>query len=648
MSRRYRIACALALASLVAAYANHFENAFHFDDDHTIENNIYIRDLRNIPLFFRNPQTFSSLPANQSYRPLLSTTLALDYRVGGGLNPRAFHVTSFALFTAQCIALLFLYRLVMDNARAHAWNQWAALAAAALYAVHAANAETVNYIIQRGEILSTLGIVLAVLLFARGGRARRFGLYLIPAAAGVLGKEQGVMAAPMIFLYVALFERQLSLFDLLRPRHFMRVLRDTWPAFAVCIAIVAIGMRLSTTFTPGGTSRWAYLITQPFVLWHYAWTFVLPVGLSADTDWKPIANPFDARVVMGLVFIACAIWAAVAAARRRETRPIAFGILWFFVTLIPSSSIVPFAEVMNDHRMFLPFVGLTLAAVWAVALALMNRQRAIVARPWALLAIAAACVALLVAHAYGTWQRNVVWRTEESLWLDVTKKSPENGRGLMTYGVIRMAKGDYDTADQYFTRALQYTPNYAYLHVNIGVLKGARGQHAEAERHFRNAQQYDPANPVSYYFYARWLNSVGRTEEARLFAQRTVELSPGHVEGLQLLRELEARPAPVMASEALETRTPEQWLELSLAKYRAGRYQECVDDSRRALLLRPDYAEAFNNICAAENAMGHHAEAVAACERALAIRPDFPLARNNLALAKAKVPTEPPRQPLLR
>jgi hypothetical protein len=146
----YRIACALALATLIGAYANHFHNAFHFDDDHTIENNVYIRDLRNIPRFFVDPQTFSSLPANQSYRPLLTTTLAVDYRLGGGLNTTAFHITSFGLFVMLCGVMLGLYRLLMDRARPHPWNQWVALIGSAFYALHAANAETVNYIIQRG------------------------------------------------------------------------------------------------------------------------------------------------------------------------------------------------------------------------------------------------------------------------------------------------------------------------------------------------------------------------------------------------------------------------------------------------------------------------------------------------------------------
>jgi protein O-mannosyl-transferase len=631
----YRVVCALAFTVLLGAYANHFHNAFHFDDDHTIRNNVYIRDIRNVPSFFRSPQTFSSLPANQSYRPLLTTTLALDYRLGGGLNPVAFHVTSFTLYALQCVVLLVLYRLLMDRAWPHPWNRWTALVAASWYGLHTANAETVNYIIQRGEILSTLAVVLAVLLFARGGLTRRFGLYLIPAAAAVLAKEQGAMAAPILFVYAALFERELTAIDLLRPRNLLRVLRDTWPAFVVCAGIVLLGMRLSTTFASGGTSTWSYLITQPFVIAHYAWSLLLPTNLSADSDWTPLTSVLDVRVLVGAIFIVCALGAAVAASRRRDTRPIAFGILWFFLALVPSSSVVPFAEVMNDHRMFFPFVGLTLAATWAVAHVLMKREAAMRRSRWALPAVITACVAVLLAHAYGTRQRNIVWRTEESLWLDVTNKSPANGRGLMTYGVLLMAKGDFDGADRYFTRALQYTPQYAYLHVNIGVLKGAQGKQADAERHFREAQLIDPTNPVSYFYYARWLQSVGRTEEARLFARRTVELSPGHLEGQLLLRDLEAQGTPTATVAQTDTRTPEQWLELSVAQYRAGRYDECVEFSRRALALRPGYAEAYNNICAAENARGRYADAISACERALAIRPAFEQARNNLARAKA-------------
>ena len=71
----YPIACGAALLATLVVYANHFHNAFHFDDAHTILNNVFVRSVRNIPLFFASPATFSSLPSNQSYRPLVTTTL---------------------------------------------------------------------------------------------------------------------------------------------------------------------------------------------------------------------------------------------------------------------------------------------------------------------------------------------------------------------------------------------------------------------------------------------------------------------------------------------------------------------------------------------------------------------------------------------
>lgn len=624
-SRAYRLACGLALVAVIAAYANHFRNAFHFDDVHTIQNNLFIRDLRNIPEFFRNPHTFSALPANQSYRPLVSTTLAIDYRLARGLNPIVFQATSFLWFVAQCVVLLVLYRRLMDLARPHPRNRWLALFAAAWYGLHTANAETVNYIIARSEILSTLGVTVALLMFTSTGRARRWGLYAIPAAAAVFAKEQGAMVVPLLLLYAAIYEEDLRVSDLLRPRVTLGLLRASWPVVLICPAILIVGLRLSTTFAPGGASRWAYLLTQPWVIVHYVGTFFLPIALSADTDWRPIANPLDARVLAGVAFLALALWIAIVAWRRRETRPIAFGLLWFFVALVPTSSVVPLAEVLNDHRVYFPFVGLTLAVTWAAGLVLMIGQRTETARPRERPAVIAAALAVLLAHAAGTWQRNIVWRTEESLWLDVVHASPQNARGLMTYGVIQMGQGRLVLAREYFDRALTLAPQYAYLHVNLGVLNGALGNSAEAEHHFLLAQQYDAANPVSYVFYARWLQSAGRAAEALALGAHALQLSPADVDARALMTDL--------TREASRERTPEDWLAISLAHYQAQRYEACIDASREALRLRPMYAEAYNNMCAAENMLKRFDEAAADCRSALAITPDFPLARNNLAVA---------------
>ena len=135
---------------LLAAYSNHFQNSFHFDDAHTIVSNATIREIKNIPLFFYDARSFSSLPSNQSYRPLVSTLLAIDYALGG-LNPLAYHLSICALFLALVLLLAFvIYRL--------AGNVRIALVAAALYGLHPATADTVNYVIASAEVISIFRI----------------------------------------------------------------------------------------------------------------------------------------------------------------------------------------------------------------------------------------------------------------------------------------------------------------------------------------------------------------------------------------------------------------------------------------------------------------------------------------------------------
>src|SRR3954463_6886011 len=118
---------ALFLMALVLAYANHFHNSFHFDDAHTIETNAAIRELRNIPLFFRDATTFSSLPSNQSYRPLVSTLLAIDYKLAGGLSPFWFHLSIFALFVALILLLGFVVHRFLEINTRSSRNGWLAL-----------------------------------------------------------------------------------------------------------------------------------------------------------------------------------------------------------------------------------------------------------------------------------------------------------------------------------------------------------------------------------------------------------------------------------------------------------------------------------------------------------------------------------------
>src|SRR5438132_14254759 len=192
---------ALLLVAIFAAYANHFHNSFHFDDAPTIENNAAIRELSNIPLFFRDATTFSSLPSNQSYRPLVSTLLAIDYRLGGGQQPFWFHLSIFALFVALVLLLAFVVHRLCDQPASSTRTRWIALAAAAWYGLHPANADTVNYIIASAEVISTLGLIASFAVYFAFPRLRRSCLYIVPAAIAILAKPPAAIFAVLFAVY---------------------------------------------------------------------------------------------------------------------------------------------------------------------------------------------------------------------------------------------------------------------------------------------------------------------------------------------------------------------------------------------------------------------------------------------------------------
>jgi len=291
------------------------------------------------------------------------------------------------------------------------------------------------------------------------------------------------------------------------------------------------------TWTPGGTSAFHYIITQPFVLLHYFTTFFAPINLSADTDWKTLPSVFDVRFLVGMLFLAGLAAIGAVAARTERWRPVAFGILWFIVTLLPTS-LIPLAEVMNDHRLFLPYVGLALSVCWTGHLLLAKASSRFGSQERCYRLVAVVLLATLAAYGYGTHVRNGVWRTEETLWRDVATKSPQNGRGLMNYGLALMNRGDYANAEKYFNEAMKFTPDYANLHVNMGLLKNATGKAAEAEPYFRKAIQLNPGWPGGYYWYAHFLNKQKRYKEAIPNAQKALQLAPAELEARKLLMDI--------------------------------------------------------------------------------------------------------------
>lgn len=654
----------LLFAAVLLVYANHFNNAFHFDDSHTVTDNPYIRSLSNLPKIFTDSSTFSVLPTSRVYRPIVTASLALDYWVGGGLKPFAYHLSTFLWYLVQLALMFLLFRHVFDLAAPNPHNALAAFFAAAWYGVHPAMAETVNYVIQRGDLYSTLGVIAALYLYAAVPTARRLHIYLIPPALALLSKPPALIFPAILFAYLWLFDDPPAG---PQSKRLAAVSRQCLPSLALTIALAILQAKMLTaTFVPTTGSPFDYRITQPFIALRYFIEFFAPLWLSADTDRVPFTSPFDPAALAGFLFVILLIAACRWLARRRQTRPAAFGIIWFLLALFPTS-IFPLAEVENDHRMFFPFVGLSLAVTWLAALALRRLPKLSPA------AIAAAAACLLCAYGWGAHQRNQVWRTEESLWLDVTEKSPTNGRGLMNYGLTQMAKGDYFRALVYLERALNYTPNYFTLETNLGIANGALHLDADADRHFQRAIALAPADSLAHFYRGRWLWQANRPAEAIAELKTASSMNSGNLEPQYFLMQMYAAqhdwPAvretanqvlaivpgdsaaagylsraqsgatdlQVAEQTAHAAPTPENFLNLSHLYHHAGRYQACIEAAQQALKLRPDYAEAWNNIAAAYEALSQWPQAIQASREAVRLKPDFQLARNNLAFSESKL-----------
>lgn len=663
---------AFALAVTVVLYSGHFEAEFHFDDSHTIETNLYIRSLDNLPCFFaddvapchtRAVATFSSLPPNASYRPLVTTTLALDYWLGGGLVPFWFHLDNFIVFLLLGVSLFALYR--------HWFRQFArqtgdsstpaimdglALLAATAFLWHPVSAETVNYVIARSDLLSTLGVVLGFVALQSGPDwARRFHLYLIPVALGALAKPTAIVFAPLLGAYSVYLLEPPAEGERSVGRALWRGVAHALVAAIVCIAVFAWARHMERGFyDPGGrTEPWRYALTQPWVYVHYVTQWLAPFHLSADTDLRPFAHLLGTSALLGYAAVATGLGVLVVALRRPSLRPYAFCTAWFLVALAPTS-FVPLAEVMNDHRMLFPGVALVAGVSWAGYRATQRISTR------AMRGVAVAAVALLmVAYAFGTTQRVHAWSSEENLWKDVTVKSPKNGRGHMNYGLALMVRGDLETAESEFRYALALLPNYPYGHTNLAIVLAALGQVQEAESHHLQAIRLGPQLPEMHYYYGRFLAEQRRLDEAIERLYESTKLSDSYLASREALMGLLVQngrygEARAVAEHVLRGQ-PEHALALStlaasgrfaakqqadeaivagLESYRRGDFAAALGHFERARDLLPDYAEAHNNMCSALNQLGRFAEAAEACRQALKWKPDFPHARGNLGVAE--------------
>ncbi len=624
-------------------YFNHFDNPFFFDDTHTISENESIRSLSNWTEFFTNADTFSSLPANRAYRPMITLKNAIDYSIAGGLNPRYYHYHIFFWFLTLITLLFVLSKHIYKQSDSK--NKFigiTALFATAWFALHTANAETINYICARSDSFSTLCIVASLLLYIHP-TGRKWHLYLLTMIIGIWTKQTGVMFFPILFVYVLLFEEYdlISEFKKDTRRKILKLFKKVLPTGIIAASLFLFNQYYLTPKSTNSTNyfvtKFEYISTQCYVIIHYLGNFILPINLSADPDIAIIKPWYDLKILLGFIVILGLIYIMIKTALKKQLRPIAFGIAWFFIALLPTT-LNPLFQIANDHRMFFPFIGLFIAVPWGIKMVLEKYNVLEKGKNYTTYIISISLL-IIAAHAYGTTQRNKIWDSSDSLWLDVVIKSPKNARGIMNYGLTHMAKGNYDTALEYFNRAYKLEPNYCLIHINLAIAYGGKKNHAKAEQYFNSALAFNITSPDPEYFYAKYLISQNKYTEAENYLKKALIKSPNHSQSIQLLNSISKKTTSlkqeikILQEKIKEQPTPDVYIELSLKYYKLKEYKMVISICKELLKIDPNNVLAYNNICSAYNQMKQWKLGAQACREALKIDSNFQLAKNNLKWA---------------
>ncbi|MHB8879456.1 MAG: tetratricopeptide repeat protein, partial [Myxococcaceae bacterium] len=501
-------------------------------DSHSIENNPAIRSLSNAPRFFTDATTFSVLPQNQTYRPLLSVTYAVNAELFG-VRAGPFVALNLILHALCAVGVMLALKKVrpLIGLEAEGAVDWVAVLAAALFAVHPLFSECVSYVSARSESLSS-GLTLAALLMYLRGReaaARSSEARWVGGAAALM------FAAVTTKLVVAPFLLPLLAIELSAAQ------RQPWTRVAArlgavglsVVAASALALAMTPAFVKASVSSLTplvYLRSELPAYFHYLRLFVLPYGQSADPSFPSSASWLEARVLFSGAALAAVVGLSAYGLIRRRKVGLALAATWFLSMLAATSSIAPLAELVNEHRPYL--AGAALCALLAEAvvrglpglLGLRAREEAAV--------LGAVAAALVAGYAAVTVVRNPVWRSEESLWRDVVAKGPESPRAQMNYGRALMQRGAYTEAEPYLREAVRLAPSYSYAHINLGVLLLEKGDSRTAV--FELDQAVAVGGDLFWAHYYRGiagekLGEPPAANEAR-FA-RAVALSPAFADG---------------------------------------------------------------------------------------------------------------------
>jgi Flp pilus assembly protein TadD len=441
------------IAMMVAlVYSPSIGAPFYFDDFRQIIENSVIQ----------NPFDLFTIANYSPARSFGYLTFALDHAFYGN-SASGFHITnSFIHLLAGWAVFGLLMALIRSPVLEKQKDElvWLPLIAALIFALHPLQTQAVTYIVQRLASLTGLLYISSLAFYAWGRITSRHWFYLLALTSALLAlftKQNALTLPAAIVLLELMFFRQLS------SRQVLYLFIFTLVSVLVFVALVnldAINQLIRASYT---ITRPEYLATQVIVLWRYIGLFFFPSGQRLDydvtlqSDWLDPVVLIAATLHICLILFAYRLWI--------KSPLVSFSILFFYLTHLVESGVIPIPDLMFEHRTYLPNTGLSILVSFGLVSLLRRSSLKLV--------FLVSTPALIVITSVLTFERNQLWADQIRFLEAETRLSPDKERVWTSLGKEQMRRGQLKEASISFTRALNLGKTEDGLEVRPATLMNA-------------------------------------------------------------------------------------------------------------------------------------------------------------------------------
>ena len=638
-------AAVIVVASFIA-YAPALRGQFLWDDDYYVSNNRLLQSWVGLQRIwfdvFAGP---SSYPLPQYY-PMTHTSFWIEYRLWG-LNPTGYHVTNVILHV--CSALL-IWMTLRKLAVPGAW------VAAAVWAVHPLNVESVAWIAERKNVLSGFFFFASIYVYLRYAdvipgpekpseyfslpkeRERVYALALALFLFAILSKTVSA-TMPAVVLLIMWWKRR---------RITARDLGMLAPLFACGIALAWLTSHMEQHRVGAAGADWNYGLLSRTVIagqafWFYLGKLVAPYPLIFNYP-RPDPTSFPAWMWV-YPLAAVALLATLVAFHQRIGRGPAVAMLYYAGTLFPAMGFVNVFPhryaFVADHFAYLSIVGPIALAVAVITWACVKYLPRDVSASGAPAATAAG---VLLVFLVLSLFRSRVFAGPEALWRDTLTKNPNSWMAANNYGVwLRDEKNDLEQAARMFGWVMRKRPDHAESRYNMGVIAHMTDDRATAKKFYNEALQLRPDYAPALLRLGGMVEEEGKFDEAERMYRTILDGNPKDYPAnmaLGFLLERQKRYDDALAQyqkgSDVEPTFVAPYIRIGNVLMTQGRFEEAMQFFAEASRLDPKNATVPNNVGVIFLAGNRLPEARVWFERALALNPRMVDAMTNLGVVAAR------------